>query len=117
MLTVQPTPAPWSARQAQMWSMMVLLLLTTRLVVALPATGAADPEEHVLDRDRVRGVAGGRAGRPDLQQRPASSSCPASNSRPAIFTPSTSATVIARDAVVRDQGRRSPSRARPCRPG
>jgi hypothetical protein len=38
-LAVQPhVPAlPWSARHAQMWSMIVSLLLTTRELVALPA--------------------------------------------------------------------------------
>ena len=35
---VQPTPLPWSARHAQMLSRITLSLLTTRLVVALPAS-------------------------------------------------------------------------------
>src|SRR5579864_3245228 len=37
VLAVQPTPLPWSARQAQMSSRITLLLLTTSAVVALPA--------------------------------------------------------------------------------
>ena len=41
VLAVQPTPLPWSARQAQMSSRMTSSLFTTRLVVALP--GVAPP--------------------------------------------------------------------------
>ncbi len=36
VFTVQPTPSPWSARQAHVWSMIVWFVLTTRLWVALP---------------------------------------------------------------------------------
>src|SRR3954451_363815 len=72
VLTVQPTPFPWSARQAQMSSRIVLSWSTSRLLVGLPACGppmrekqargrsagmrSADAEEHVLQRARVRGV-------------------------------------------------------------
>lgn len=39
VLVVQPTPFPWSARQAQMWSRSTLSLLTSRLTEALPTCG------------------------------------------------------------------------------
>ncbi len=93
VLVVQPTPLPWSARQAQMWSMIVLPLFTTRLVVArpapappirkntswieigLPACAAVDPFGPICSSTGELVV-------------------PASNSRPASLTPSTSATDI-----------------------
>ena len=71
--------------------MMVLLLLTTRLVVALPGAGAADAEEHVLERGRVR-RRGGPAPAGPTCNRAGELTVPASKSRPASFTPSTSAT-------------------------
>ncbi len=66
---------------------------------------AADPEEHVLDRGRVARVAGRRALRRRRSAATAELVVPASNSRPLSRTPSTSATCIGVDAVVRDQGR------------
>ncbi len=95
VLVVQPTPVPWSARQAQMWSIIVLLLLTTRLVVALPAPAPPMRKNTSWIDGRV-----GRVAAPTRRSgRPAAACCelvvPASNSRPAIFTPSTSATAIA----------------------
>ena len=77
-----------------MWSMIALLLLTTRLVVALPAPA---PPIRKNTSWSVVGLAAWSAVEP---VGPTCSSAgelvvPASNSRPASLTPSTSATFIA----------------------
>ena len=96
VLIVQPTvPAlPWSARQAQVWSMITLLLLTTRLVVALPAVA---PPMRKKTSCSVVGLAAWSAVEPDgpTVSSAAELVVPASNSRPLIRTPSTSATCMA----------------------
>src|SRR5256885_13785305 len=90
----QPPPLPWSARQAQMWSMIVLALLTTRLVVAEP--GPAPP----IRKNTSWIVVGLPAW---LAFEPAGPTCtstgeltvPASNRMPASLEPATAATLIA----------------------
>ncbi len=95
MLTVQPVGAePWSARQAQIWSISVSLAFTTRLLVALPDTA---PPMRKYTSCTLTGSPAWLAEEPAV---PTVSSAllftvPASNSRPEIFTPLTSATVIA----------------------
>src|SRR3954470_21488932 len=93
VLTVQPTPEPWSARHAQMWSMMAFGLFTNRLLVALP--GPAPPIRKNTSWIVV-GLAAWLADDPlgPTTSRLAELVAPASNKRPAIFTPSTSATCI-----------------------
>src|ERR1044071_1705756 len=94
VFTVQPTPEPWSARQAQMWSMSVLLLLITRLFVALP--GPAPPM-----RKKTSWTDGGldewlaEAPPGPIVSSVLELTVPASKSRPAIFTPLRSPTGIA----------------------
>jgi hypothetical protein len=89
VLAVQPTPLPWSARQAQMSSRMTLALFTTRLVAALP--GVAPP----MRKNTSLSVVGSVASLFFAFFGPTSSSDgelvgPASNSSPATFTPGTS---------------------------
>src|SRR4029450_1563088 len=89
VLTVHPTPEPWSARQAQMWSTMTSLLLTTRLVVAEPA-----PPPPM--RKKTSFIDAGLRAWPAAEPSgPIWSSIgdvvgPASKSKPASLTPSTS---------------------------
>src|SRR4051812_6786189 len=93
-LVVQPAPLPWSARQAQMWSMMVLLLLTTSALVT--EAGPAPPTRRKTSCTEIGSVAW-------LAVEPPGPTCnsdgdrvlPASKSRPASLTPLTSATLIA----------------------
>ena len=99
VLAVQPTPLPWSARQAQMSSRMTLSLFTTRLVVALP--GVAPP----MRKNTSLSVVGSAGSLLCAFGVPTSSSTgefigPASNISPASLTPGTSATVIATSPLV-----------------
>ena len=80
--------------------------------MALPTCGAADAEEHVLERGRVVRIAPAVAlvPVPCAVPVPTCSSTgeltgPASKMSPAISTPGTSATVIGDDAVLRGQRR------------
>src|SRR3954471_3283673 len=92
-LVVQPAPSPWSARQAQMWSMIVLLLFTISAALALAAP--APPTRR--DTSEIRFGAGAW-----LAEAPFGPSCssagefggPASKSRLANLTPSTSPMAI-----------------------
>src|SRR3954451_951335 len=109
VLAVQPTPLPWSARHAQMSSRITLLLLTTRLVAALP--GVAPPMRKNTSLSVVGSVASlffaffGPTSRSDGEL-----FGPASNSSPASFTPGTSATDIVVLLVVGTSvGKPSPS--------
>src|SRR3954471_16075495 len=109
VLLVQPTPLPWSARQAQMSSRMTLLLLTTRLVAALP--GVAPP----MRKNTSLSVVGSVVSLFFAFFGPTSSSDgevlgPASNSSPATFTPGTSATdIVVLPVVGTSVGKPSPS--------
>src|ERR1700722_3387512 len=95
VLTVQPTvpELPWSARQAQMSSIRVLLALTTRLLVACPAM--SPPIRKNVSWTEIGLLAW-------FADEPAGPICssvlelvvPASNRRPSIRTPFTSATCM-----------------------
>ena len=106
VLTVQPTPVPWSARQAQMSSRTTWSLLTIRLIVALPTCGPP-----IRKKTSCRAVGSAalelpcavRGCRPAAA--PASVAGPASTIRPATSTPGTSATVERHGAVCGGQGR------------
>ncbi|MBB4717609.1 hypothetical protein BJ965_007491 [Streptomyces luteogriseus] len=94
MLVFQPMPVPWSPRQIHMWSPMTSSLLTTRLVVALPT---AAPPTRKYTSCREVGFAAWSAVDPagPTSIRVCELVVPASKRTPAIFTPSTSATVMA----------------------
>src|ERR1700746_3489024 len=55
VLSVHPTPVPWSARQAQMSSRTELLALSTKLTWALPA---AAPPTRKNTSDTTSGLSG-----------------------------------------------------------
>ena len=95
MLVVQPTvpELPWSARQAQMSLSRVLLALTTRLLVALPAMSPP------IRKNASWTEVGSLAWLVVDPWVPTVSSAlelvvPASNSRPSMRTPLTSATCM-----------------------
>ena len=98
-----------------------LSLLTTRLVVALPTCGAADPEEHVVERGRVGRVAAAVVSRVPSSPSglPTCSSTgeftgPASKMSPAIFDALDVGDRHRDDAVLRGRASRCRGRARPC---
>ena len=68
MLTVQPTPLPWSARQSHMWSPMTLSLLTSRLVVALPTPAPPMRKNTSCSEVGLAAWLADGAGRADLHQ-------------------------------------------------
>jgi hypothetical protein len=117
VLAVQPTPLPWSARQAQMSSRMTLLLFTTRLVVALP--GVAPPMRKKTSRQRRRvgrEVVAAGVPLPDLEQA-GEFVVPASKRMPEIRIPlalarRSSSTIPSFGTSVGSRDRARPCRAR-----
>ena len=108
VLTVQPTPVPWSARQAQMSSSTTCRAVDHQAGGRLPGRGAADPEEHVVRARSGHLPFRGRAapaGPTVRRRRRTSCTGPASTMSPAIRFPLGDSTIQRAGAVLRGERR------------
>ena len=120
VLLVQPTPLPWSARQAQMWSRMTLSALTSRLTVALPRCAPPMRKNTSWSDVGSSGRSCGRVARPsascapDLEQHRRVHRARVED-EPGDHDALTSATVIGHDAVLGGERRHAqPEHDRAC---